>query len=96
MSTLFECGNAWESLGDPHAVWELLRYLRSPEIDVRNAAEEFLVEAGPRSIKLLQAAFIAGVLEAESAVPCLINVMTLMWWDGYAENADFNPFPYDC
>ena len=40
-------------LGDHQAGWELVRCLRSSDPQVRSAAQEYLLEAGPRSIKLL-------------------------------------------
>jgi hypothetical protein len=48
----FLCGNLWQNLGDDEAGWELVRYLRSKDPQMRTAAEAYLVEAGPRSIKL--------------------------------------------
>ncbi len=64
-SNVFRCGNAWQTLADPEAGWELVRHLSSVDIDVRHTAQEFLVQAGPRSIKLLQSAFACGALEPE-------------------------------
>ena len=96
MVNVFQCGNAWQSLGDIEAGWELIRHLHSPDFNVRSTAEEFLVEAGPRSIKLLQTAFIHGVLDPEIAAQSLVTVMTAMWWEGCGENAYLSPFHYDC
>ena len=59
---LLLCGNLWQNLGDQQAGWELIRCLRSSDPQVRDAAQEYLVEAGPRSIKLLQAAAASGAL----------------------------------
>jgi HEAT repeat protein len=96
MDSVFQCGNAWQCLGDIEAGWKLIRHLRSPDARVRSAAEGFLVEAGPRSIKLLQMAFAHGVLEPEIAAQSLVTVMTAMWWEGCGEDANNSPFHYDC
>ncbi len=95
-SDLSQCGNAWQTLADPEAGWELVQHLRSPDVGVRQAAEEFLVLAGPRSIKLLQSAFVCGVLEPEVAAQSLVTVMTAMWWDGRTADASANSLDYDC
>ena len=58
MNSVIQCGNAWQCLGDLEA-GHLLRHLRSTDVDVRNAAEQYLVQAGPPSIKLLRAALVS-------------------------------------
>ncbi len=93
MSNVFQCGNAWQIVGDPEAGWELLRHLRSPEIDVRTLAEEFLVKAGPRPIKLLPRRSLPehGTGDCRSIAGYRYDTM---WWSGCD---DINPtsFPYD-
>lgn len=96
MQDVFQCGTAWQSLGDIEAGWDLIRHLRSPDLEIRTTAEGFLAEAGPRSIKLLQTAFVHGVLEPEIAAQSLVTVMTAMWWEGCGEDSNLSPFHYDC
>ncbi len=95
MNSVLECGNLWQNLGDVEAGWKLLRFLQSPDLQVRSAAEDFLVQAGPRSIRLMQAAVAAGTLDRETAAQSLVTLMTMMWWDGVAEGETGDPLQYD-
>lgn len=90
------CGNLWQNLGDDEAGWELVRYLRSPDPNIRLAAEAYLVEAGPRSIKLLQAAVASGTLETAVAAECLVTLLTLTSCDSSGHESGSDGFTYDC
>jgi HEAT repeat protein len=87
------CGNLWQNLGDQQAGWELIRCLRSSDPQVRDAAQEYLVEAGPRSITLLQAAIASGALEGATAVECMVTLLDFMALEDTPEEADLR---YDC
>ena len=90
---LLLCGNLWQNLGDQQAGWELIRHLRSPDPEVRYAAQEYLVEAGPRSIRLLQSAVASGALEGATAVDCMVDLLSDLPKNNSAEDYDY---PYDC
>ncbi len=87
-------GNLWQNLGDQQAGWELIRHLRSSDPELRWAAQEFLIEAGPRSIRLLQSAVASGALEGSLAVDCMVALLADL------RNPQDNPgepdYPYDC
>jgi len=90
---LFLCGNLWQNLGDQQAGWELIRRLRSSDPQVRDEAQEYLVEAGPRSIKLLQAAVASGALEGAMASECMATVLDCAAFEDSPDDADLR---YDC
>ena len=90
------CGNLWQNLGDQQAGWELIRCLRSSDPQVRDAAQEYLVEAGPRSIKLLQAAVASGALEGAMAAECMVTVLDCVSCESSPDEPTFADFPYDC
>lgn len=92
---LLLCGNLWQSLGDQRAGWELIRCLQSHDPQVRDAAHEYLVEAGPRSVKLLQAAILAGALDDEVAVDCMIALFAYVRWETRSDEP-FDSLYYDC
>jgi len=87
------CGNLWQNLGDQQAGWELIRCLRSSDPQLRDAAQEYLVEAGPRSIKLLQAAVASGALEGAMAAECMATLLDCMAFEDSPDDADLR---YDC
>jgi hypothetical protein len=87
------CGNLWQNLGDQRAGWELIRCLRSSDPQLRDAAQEYLVGAGPRSIKLLQAAIASGALEGAMAAECMATLLDCMAFEDSPDNADLR---YDC
>jgi hypothetical protein len=93
---LLLCGNLWRSLGDDQAGWELIRCLRSSNPQVRGAAQEYLAEAGPRSIKLLQAAVASGVLEGTTAVECVVTLLDGMSYNDSPDERAFVDLRYDC
>ncbi len=95
MNSIRECGNLWQNLGDVEAGWQLLRFLQSPDLQVRSAAEEFLVQAGPRSIRLMQTAVATGTLDPAVAAQSLVTLMTAMWWDGIPGGTAEDGFQYD-
>lgn len=95
-ANIFLCGNLWQNLGDHDAGWQLVRYLRSQDPGLRTAAEAYLVEAGPRSIRLLQAAVAAGSLEAEVAAECLFDLLDDASRDGNGRESASGGFTYDC
>ncbi len=90
---LLRCGNLWQNLGDQQAGWELIRHLQSPDTHVRSAAQVYLLEAGPRSIKLLQAAVVSGALEGAIAIDCILALFSEL--TNY-NNLDESNYPYDC
>ena len=93
---LFLCGNLWQNLGDQRAGWELIRCLRSSDYQLRCAAQEYLAEAGPRSIKLLQAAVASGVLDGALASECMVTVLDCAPFESSSEEPRLADFPYDC
>jgi hypothetical protein len=93
---LLLCGNLWQSLGDQQAGWELIRCLRSSDPRVRDAAQEYLVEAGPRSIKLLQAAVASGALEGAIAADCMVTVLDCVTCEASLDEPDCAAVIYDC
>jgi hypothetical protein len=93
---LFLCGNLWQSLGDHQAGWELVRCLRSSDPQVRGAAQEYLLEAGPRSIKLLQTAVASSALESAVAAECLVTLLTCMSCDSSPDEPAITDLRYDC
>jgi hypothetical protein len=93
---ILRCGNLWQSLGDQQAGWELIRCLRSSDPEVRGAVEEFLVEAGPRSFTLLQAAVAAGVLEGTTAAECMVTLLAGMSCDDSPDQLELVEPTYDC
>jgi hypothetical protein len=93
---LFLCGNLWQNLGDQQAGWELIRCLRSSDPQVRDAAQEYLVEAGPRSIKLLQAAVASGALEGAMASECMVTVLDCAPFESSSDEPTFADLTYDC
>jgi hypothetical protein len=90
---LLLCGNLWQNLGDQQAGWELIRCLRSSDPQVRDAAQEYLVEAGPRSIKLLQAAIASGALEGATAAECMVTLLDCMAFEDSPDDSDLR---YNC
>ena len=90
---LLLCGNLWQNLGDQQAGWELIRHLRSSDPEVRWVAQEYLLEAGPRSIRLLQSAVASGALEGPIAVDCIVELLSDL---PNRSNPDEADFPYDC
>jgi hypothetical protein len=94
--SLYLCGNLWQNLGDHEAGWGLVRYLRSSDPQVRTAAEAFLVEAGPRSIRLLQSAVSLGALETAVAADCLVTLLTITARDSSGHESGSDGFTYDC
>ncbi len=93
---LLLCGNLWQSLGDHQAGWKLIRCLGSSDPQVRGAAQEYLVEAGPRSIKLLQVAVASGALEGALAAECMVTLLTCMSCDSSPDEAALPDLRYDC
>jgi hypothetical protein len=93
---LLPCGDLWQSLGDHVAGWEPIRCLRSSDPQVRGAAQEYLVEAGPRSIKLLQAAVASGALESAVAAECMVTLYTGMSCDSSPDEPALVNLTYDC
>ena len=93
---IFLCGNLWQNLGDDEAGWQLVRCLRSPDPKTRSAAEAYLVEAGPRSIKLLQAAVASGTIEIAVAAECLVTLLTITACDSSGRESESDGFTYDC
>ena len=90
------CGNLWQNLGDQQAGWGLIRCLRSTDPQVRDAAQEYLVEAGPRSIKLLQAAVASGALGGEMAAECMVTVLDCVPCESSPDEPAFADLNYDC
>lgn len=86
-------GNLWQTLGDQQAGWDLIRHLRSSDPETRGAAQEYLLEAGPRSIKLLQSAVASGALEGVIAVDCIAALLADV--SNY-NNPDDQDYLYDC
>ena len=93
---LFLCGNLWQNLGDHQAGWKLIRHLRSSDPQVRDAAQEYLVEAGPRSIMLLQAAVASGALEGAMASECMVTVLDGAPFESNPDEPTFADLTYDC
>ena len=93
---LLLCGNLWQSRGDYQAGWELIHCLRSSDSQVRVAAQKYLVEAGPRSIKLLQAAVTSGALEGAMAAECMVTVLDCMSWEDSSDEPTWTGLRYDC
>jgi HEAT repeat protein len=90
------CGNLWQNLGDQQAGWELIRCLRSSDPHVRGAAQVYLAEAGPRSIKLLQAAVALGALEGAMASECMVTVLDCLSYDTAPDEPAFSDLRPDC
>jgi hypothetical protein len=93
---LLLCGNSWQSLGDQESGWELVRCLRSPDPHIRGAAQEYLAEAGPRSIKLLQAAVASGALEGAVAAECMVTLLNGMSFADSPHEPVVADLTYDC
>ena len=93
---LLICGSLWQNLGDDDAGWELIRCLRSSDPQVRGTAQGFLLEAGPRSIKLLQAAVAAGVLDGTVAAECIVTLIDCISHDNGPDSPVCAAIPYDC
>lgn len=93
---ILRCGNLWQSLGDQQAGWELIRFLRSSDPQVRDAAQEYLADAGPRSITLLQAAVASGVLEGTTAAECMVTLLAGMSCDNGPDELALVELTYDC
>ena len=68
---LFRRESLWEKTADDEHLWELVGNLQSPNPEVRGAAQVCLVEAGPRSIQLVQAAVASGLLPGAIAADCI-------------------------
>ena len=90
---LLRCGNLWQNLGDQQAGWELIRHLQSSDPEVRWAAKEYLLEAGPRSIRLLQSAVASGAVEGSIAVDCIVALLSDLPNHNHLHESDY---PYDC
>jgi hypothetical protein len=90
------CGNLWQTFGDEEAGWTLVRCLESSDPEVRMSAEDYLAEAGPRSIKLLQVAVASGTLGMVAAEEFLDGWLRLMVHDQSGSDCTFSHFPYDC
>ncbi len=71
-------GNLWRSHGDHDAGLHLIPSLQSPDPETRHAAQEYLADAGPRSIKLLQAAIASGTLNGLVAADSMFVVIDSM------------------
>jgi hypothetical protein len=93
---ILRCGNLWQSLGDQQAGWELIRFLRSSDPQVRDAAQEYLADAGPRSITLLQAAVASGVLEGTTAADCMVTLLAGISCDNSPDQPAWVELTYDC
>jgi|tagenome__1003787_1003787.scaffolds.fasta_scaffold19809210_2 hypothetical protein len=89
-------GNRWQSSGDEEAGWELVRCLESSDPEIRVTAETYMAEAGPRSIKLLQAAVASGTVQFAAAEGFLDAWLALMFRDGTACSNAFGDFETDC
>ena len=92
---LFLRGNLWQSHGDEGPGWEWICRLQSSDPQVRKAAADYLLEAGPRSIQLLQAGVVSGTMGAAFAAECLVVLLNKMSIDT-SEDAAFIDFEYDC
>lgn len=95
MTDLYYCGQLWQTMGDLEAGWKLLRFVGSSDVGIRTAAEDFLVQAGPRSLKLLQTAAASRSIDSETASRLIVTVMTAMWWDDTAYDSGPEPQHYD-
>jgi hypothetical protein len=93
---LLLCGNLWQNLGDHEAGWELIRALRSSDPHVREAVQGYLVEAGPRSISLLQVAVASGALVGALATECMVTLIKGTSWDSSPDEPAFADPTYDC
>lgn len=72
---LLACSLVWEHGGDVEAGWELVRALSRPDPVLQTIAEVGLVQAGLRSIALIEAALVGGDLRIEDGGSCLHKLL---------------------
>ncbi len=68
-------GSLWRNAAHFEAGLELIRCLGSADERARTFAHELLVDAGPRSITLLQAAVASGEVEGKDAAKCFAALL---------------------
>jgi predicted deacylase len=68
-------GSLWLKGGHEQSGWELIRCLQSVDPDICGIARQFLVEAGLRSVVLLQAAVASGELSGKLAADCMAKTL---------------------
>jgi hypothetical protein len=69
------CSYVWKRGVDIEAGWELVRSLAKPQPLLKTIAEVGLVEAGVRSIALVEGALTSGQLRFEDGGPCLQKLL---------------------
>lgn len=67
---LMACSYVWKRGVDIEAGWELVRSVAKPQPLLKTIAEVGLVEAGARSIALVEGALTSGQLRFEDGGPC--------------------------
>jgi len=72
---LLACSLVWQRGGDIEAGWELVKALSRPDPVLQTIAEVGLVQAGLRSIALIEAALEGGELQIEDGGSCLHKLL---------------------
>lgn len=65
----------WCRSGEKDAGWELVRALNDADSEIREIASSALVEAGPPSLSLIEAALTLKEITPEQAAPCLLQIL---------------------
>lgn len=72
---LLACSLVWQRGGDIEAGWELVSALSRPDPVLQSIAEVGLVQAGFRSMALIETALAGGQLEIEHGGSCLHKLL---------------------
>jgi hypothetical protein len=72
---MMACGIVWRKTADPDAGWELVEALCCPDAGIRHFARNMLVERRNDAIALLEDGITAGVLTADIAGPCMVELL---------------------
>lgn len=72
---MLACGIVWQKKADPTAGWELIAALGSSDPWEREIAQTILVDAGERSMDLLEDAIRAGFVSPEAAGACMAEIL---------------------
>jgi hypothetical protein len=72
---MLACGIVWSKTADPDAGWELVEALCSPDPELRQLAQDMLVQRRDNAMVILEDAVGAGVLTPEVAGPCMVELL---------------------
>ena len=81
---MLACGIVWRRTADPVAGWGLIEGLESKDPCIQEMAKTLLVECGEPSMKLLESAVAMGIVNPETAGPCMAEILGAYHERGFA------------